>query len=113
MGLVFVGEKSGPLRRNNFTTPAWKPALAKVPGLPPGLHFHDGRGFSATIAARHGATTKELMRRLGQASPAMAMRYQRAEAERDAILAQAMSRSVEATKARARHDSPAEAPRTA
>jgi integrase len=110
---VFVGEKSGPLQRNNVTTRVWNPVLAKVPGLPPGLHFHDGRGLSATIAARHGATTMELMRHLGHASPALALRYQRAEAERDAILAQAMSRSVEATRARGRHASPAEGPRTA
>jgi integrase len=46
---------------------------------------------SATLAARQGATTKELMRRLGHATPDMAMRYQRADAERDRALARAMS----------------------
>jgi len=46
---------------------------------------------SAALAARQGATTKELMRRLGRATPDMAMRYQRADAERDRALARAMS----------------------
>jgi integrase len=53
--------------------------------------FHDLRGFSATMAARHGATTRELMRRLRHATPEMALRYQRAEAERDTMIARAMS----------------------
>ena len=43
------------------------------------------------MAARHGATTKELMHQLGHASPAAALRYQRAEQERDVALAAAMS----------------------
>jgi integrase len=90
-GLVFVGPRGGPVRRNNFSADVWRPAVAKVLGLPDGLRLHDCRGFSATMAARHGATTKELMRRLGHASPAMALRYQRAEAERDVSLAKAMS----------------------
>jgi ABC-type molybdenum transport system ATPase subunit/photorepair protein PhrA len=46
------------------------------------------------MAARQGATTRELMHRLGHASPAMALRYQRAEQERDAILAAAMSAAL-------------------
>ncbi|WP_409328897.1 site-specific integrase [Trujillonella humicola] len=91
-GLVFVGPKGGPVRRNNFSQ-VWAPA-AKAAGLPFGSHLHDLRGWGATIAARHGATTKELMHRLGHASPAMALRYQRAEQERDAALAAAMSASV-------------------
>lgn len=89
-GLVFVGPKGGRLRRNNFASAVWGPA-ARAVGLPEGAHLHDCRGFGATIAARSGATTKELMKRLGHASPNMAMRYQRAEAERDMALAAAMS----------------------
>jgi ABC-type molybdenum transport system ATPase subunit/photorepair protein PhrA len=47
------------------------------------------------MVARQGATTtRELMHRLGHASPAMALRYQRAEQERDAILAAAMSAAL-------------------
>lgn len=92
-GLVFVGPLGGPLRRNNFATKVWQPA-ARAAGLPEGAHLHDLRGWGATMAARQGATTRELMHRLGHASPAMALRYQRAEQERDAILAAAMSAAL-------------------
>lgn len=89
-GLVFSGPKGGPIRRNNFSARVWAPA-AEAAELPPGSHLHDLRGWGATVAARHGATTRELMHRLGHASPAAALRYQRAEQERDAALAAAMS----------------------
>ncbi|GAA4301675.1 hypothetical protein GCM10023162_03010 [Klenkia terrae] len=71
----------------------WAPA-AEAAGLPAGSHLHDLRGWGATVAARHGATTRELMHRLGHASPAAALRYQRAEQERDAALAAAMSAAL-------------------
>ncbi|CCG02404.1 site-specific integrase [Blastococcus saxobsidens] len=92
-GLVFVGPKGGPIRNNNFASRVWAPA-AEAAGLPAGSHLHDLRGWGATIAARHGATTKELMHRLGHASAAAALRYQRAEQERDAALAAAMSTAL-------------------
>jgi integrase len=92
-GLIFVGPKGGPIRRNNFASRVWAPA-AEAAGLPPGSHLHDLRGWGATVAARHGATTRELMHRLGHASPAAALRYQRAEQERDAALAAAMSAAL-------------------
>lgn len=92
-GLVFVGPKGGPTRRNNFSARVWAPA-AEAAGLPTGSHLHDLRGWGATVAARHGATTRELMHRLGHASPAAALRYQRAEHERDAALAAAMSAAL-------------------
>jgi len=92
-GLVFVGPQGGPIRRNNFAARVWAPA-AEAAGLPAGSHPQDLRGWGATMAARHGATTKELMHRLGHASPAAALRYQRAEQERDAALAAAMSAAV-------------------
>ncbi len=38
---------------------------------------------SATLAAQTGATTRELMARLGHASPRAALRYQLASTERD------------------------------
>ena len=62
-GLVFVGPKGGALRRNNFNADVWQ-AATRAAGLPLGSHPHDLRGFSATVAARHGATTRELMHRL-------------------------------------------------
>jgi integrase len=89
-GLIFVGPKGGPLRSANFGRGQWRPALDRA-GLT-GIHFHDLRAFAATMAAVSGATTAELMRRLGHSSPDMAMRYQRATAERDAALARGVSR---------------------
>lgn len=92
-GLVFVGPKGGVLKRSNFNKGVWQPAR-KAAGLPEGSRLHDLRGFSATMAARQGATVKELQARLGHSSFAAAMKYQRAERNRDAILAQAMSQAA-------------------
>ena len=83
------GQKGGALSTANFGADVWRPAVAAI-GLK-GFTFHGLWGVSATLAARQGATTKELMRRLGHRTPDMAMRYQRAESERDRALAQAMS----------------------
>jgi integrase len=51
--------------------------------------FHDLRHFSMTLAAATGASTKELMRRAGHASPAAALRYQHATEDRDKAIANA------------------------
>jgi hypothetical protein len=50
-GLVFVGPKGGPIRRNNYASRVWAPA-AEAAGLPAGSHLHDLRGWGATIPAR-------------------------------------------------------------
>lgn len=91
-GPVFIGEHGGPLRSANFSRSVWRPAVATL-GLH-GLHFHDLRGCAATLAAISGATTAELMHRLGHATPDVALRYQRATADRDAAVARALSELV-------------------
>lgn len=58
----------------------------------PDMRVHDLRHVGATFAARAGATTKELMSRLGHTTPTMAMRYQIAAQERDVEIAEAMSK---------------------
>lgn len=58
----------------------------------PDMRVHDLRHVGATLAAQAGATTKELMNRLGHTTPGMAMRYQIAAQERDAKIAEAMSK---------------------
>lgn len=58
------------------------------------MRVHDLRHVGATWAAIAGATTRELMARIGHATPAMAMRYQIAAADRDAAIAAAMSNLV-------------------
>jgi integrase len=61
------------------------------------LRVHDLRAVGATYAAQAGATTKELMARLGHTTPRMAMKYQMASEARDEALAEAMSRLAQAT----------------
>jgi integrase len=81
---VFAGPKGAVLERSNFHS-VWKRARGAVGR--DDLHLHDLRHFGATLAAQAGATTKELMTRLGHASPVAALRYQHATAERDQALA--------------------------
>ncbi|MGH9064694.1 MAG: tyrosine-type recombinase/integrase [Acidimicrobiales bacterium] len=86
-GLLFVGEEGGPLRRGVLQR-HWRAAARQV-GLPD-LHFHDLRHTGNTLAAATGASTKELMARMGHASPQAALRYQHATAERDVAIAAAL-----------------------
>lgn len=58
----------------------------------PDLNFHDLRHTGATLAAVSGATLKELMSRLGHSTPAAAMIYQHAAADRDKVIAEALSK---------------------
>ncbi|QBJ00221.1 tyrosine integrase [Mycobacterium phage Pharaoh] len=55
------------------------------------LRIHDLRAVGATLAAQSGATTKELMARLGHTTPRMAMKYQMASELRDEAIAKKMS----------------------
>ncbi len=64
--------------------------LAEEAGLK-GLRLHDLRHPAGTFAARTGATTKELMTRLGHASANAALIYQHASAERDKSIADGLT----------------------
>ncbi|MET8646110.1 tyrosine-type recombinase/integrase [Streptomyces sp. NPDC004074] len=72
-GLVFVGARGGVLRRNNFRR-IWLRALATA-GLGD-VRFHDLRHTGNTLAATGGATTRELMHRMGHSSVRAALIYQ-------------------------------------
>jgi integrase len=61
------------------------------------LRFHDLRHTGAVLAAATGATLAELMARLGHTTPAAAMRYQHAAADRDQAIAAALSELATAT----------------
>lgn len=77
---VFTSPEGTPIERSNFRYRVWLPAT-EAADLP-GLRFHDLRHTAGTLAARTGATTKELMARLGHASPRASLIYQHAaEAE--------------------------------
>jgi integrase len=87
-GLVFCGAKGGPLR-DHVWHGKWVEACREV-GLD-GLHFHDLRHVANTLAAASGASTRELMHRMGHASPDAALRYQHATRDRDAVIAAALA----------------------
>ncbi|MBW3091085.1 tyrosine-type recombinase/integrase [Bifidobacterium miconisargentati] len=56
---------------------------ARVIAGRPDMRFHDLRHTGATLAAKAGATTKELMRRMGHSSMRAALIYQHAAEEDD------------------------------
>ena len=86
--LVFTGTQGQPVRRGSLYT-AWLRATREL-GLT-GVRLHDLRHTGATLAAATGASTKELMNRLGHASSDAALRYQHATVDRDAAIARALS----------------------
>jgi integrase len=86
--LLFTGRGGVPLRSKTLATAFTKARTAC--GLPH-VRFHDLRHFSLTMAAATGASTKELMRRGGHASPAAALRYQHATEDRDKAIADALT----------------------
>ena len=90
---VFTGAKGAPIRRHNWWV-KWKDATEAV-GLT-GFRFHDLRHTCNTLTAATGASTRELMHRMGHSSAAAALRYQHATRDRDAVIAQALSDVIEA-----------------
>jgi integrase len=87
-GLVFTTPRGAHLLRSPFNRFVWRPAVEQV-GLD-GLRVRDLRHTAATLAAAVGATTKELVERMGHTSPAVALRYQHVMADRQAQLASAL-----------------------
>lgn len=92
---VFTGLEGGPLRRATLSR-AWRDAV-RATGAPAGLRLHDLRHHAATLTARTpGVTTKELMARIGHASPRAALIYQHATTERDRAIADYLDQQVAA-----------------
>lgn len=89
--LLFSGKADGVL--DEWTLRRTFKASADAIGKPT-LRFHDLRHQGAVMAARAGATTKELMNRMGHTTPQMSMRYQHAAAGRDAEIAARMSQMI-------------------
>ncbi len=90
-GHLFVGPKGGRLRRNNFHS-VWTNALAKA-GVT-GVHFHDLRHTGNTLAATGGATTRELMHRMGHSTVRAAMIYQHLVGGRDEVIADHVDQQI-------------------
>ena len=85
--LLFATSSGGYLARSNWNSTFRR--AADTIGLP-AVRPHELRHTGATLAAATGATTKELMRRLGHSSPAAALLYQHAADDRDADIARAL-----------------------
>lgn len=99
--LVFTGERGAPIEGANWSLRFRKAREAIGLGS---LHFHDLRHFAGTTAASTGASTRELMARLGHASPRAALIYQHATAERDHAIADAVDAVL--SKSRQTPDAP-------
>jgi integrase len=87
--LLFGGDDGTHLRADLYRN-AWEKARSAI-GKPT-LRVHDLRHVGAVLAAQSGATTAELMHRLGHTTPAMAMRYQHLSEGRDALIAERLSK---------------------
>jgi integrase len=90
---LFSGPLSDGLRRATLQK-AWGRAR-RATGLAE-VHLHDLRHAAGTLAAQTDATTREVMARLGHASPAAAQRYQHAAERRDAVIASALDIMLDA-----------------
>jgi integrase len=92
-GKVFTGRRGGPVR-NKAVRETWCQARDRV-ALPQGFRFHDLRHTANTLAATTGASTRELMHRLGHASSVAALRYQHLTQERDIEVARLLDELVQ------------------
>ncbi|MFE9108444.1 site-specific integrase [Streptomyces collinus] len=98
-GRVFVGAKGATPRRNHFNR-LWRKACEDA-GIK-GLHFHDLRHTGNTLAASTGASTRELMSRMGHSTARAALIYQHASADRDPLIADALSGLVDKARKKIR-----------
>lgn len=85
--LIFTGERGGLLRRGNWRNAVKWPRAVESAGLPQGFHFHDLRHTGNHLAAQTGASTRELMQRMGHSTVRAAMIYQHATEARSKHLA--------------------------
>ncbi len=91
-GHFFIGPRGGRLRRSNFRDD-WIAAKAAA-GVSPEAHFHDLRHTGNNLAARNGASTRELMTRMGHSTTRAALIYQHMNSDRDREIADRMGEAV-------------------
>jgi integrase len=95
-GRVFVGPYGATPVRRNFAV-IWKGAKERAGScVPADLHFHDLRHAGNHFAAASGATTRELMGRMGHTSVRAALIYQHRTVERDRMIADALDALIRA-----------------
>lgn len=101
MALVFTGERGATPRRGNWRDNVdWKAAVDTA-GLPAGFHFHDLRHTGNHLIAQAGASTRELMQRMGHSTMRAALIYQHATEARDRALADRLDDFIRAQRAAA------------
>lgn len=88
--LLFPGGADNKHLREGEYRKHWEKARTKIEK--PNFRVHDLRHVGAVLAAQSGATTAELMHRLGHTTPAMALRYQHVAENRDALIAERLSK---------------------
>ena len=93
---MFRGAQGGTLRRHTLRL-AFQRAK-RLTDVSARFTLHDLRHTANTLTAAAGASTRELMARMGHASPAAALRYQHATEQRDIVLADLLGEYV--TRAR-------------
>jgi integrase len=92
--LIFTGEKGARLNPGNWRRAAhWNDLIARI-GLPVGFHFHDLTHTSNNLAAAAGASTRELMHRMGHSTVRAALIYQHANSPRDQEIALAIDARI-------------------
>jgi integrase len=87
--LLFPDADGRHLRADKYRV-HWEKARAAIDK--PNLRIHDLRHVGAVLAAQSGATTAELMHRLGHTTVQMALRYQHVSEGRDNLLAERLSK---------------------
>ena len=93
--VVFTGDKGAPI-----TTQHWSKKFREAADRAGAteLHFHDLRHLAGTLAAATGASTRELMARLGHSTPRASLIYQHATERRDRQIAAGLDTIMEAAK---------------
>lgn len=85
--LIFTGERGATPRRGNWRANVGWPQAVEAAGLPVGFHFHDLRHTGNHLVAQSGASTRELMQRMGHSTMRAALIYQHATEARARDLA--------------------------
>jgi integrase len=93
--LVFTGERGGTPKRGSWrSTVRWTARVAEA-GLPAGFTFHDLRHTGNHLASMSGASTRELMHRMGHSTMRAALIYQHATGDRAREIADRLNEVVE------------------
>ncbi|MFE4589010.1 tyrosine-type recombinase/integrase [Streptomyces laurentii] len=96
-GHLFQGPRGGLLRRSNFRDD-WTTARAEA-GVSGDVHFHDLRHTGNTLASNAGASTRELMTRMGHSTTRAALIYQHMTSDRDQHIAGKLGEMIRQARA--------------